>query len=98
MLACVGGGSNAIGSFYHFIDDPSVRLIGCEAADEEGRPVGTLTDVLQYGSVDTWVFKTPSGATLMASALLSVFPQVDPEKGKILVCAEKLQEVAVLDD
>ena len=32
VIACVGGGSNAIGSFYHFINDPSVRLIGCEAA------------------------------------------------------------------
>ncbi len=32
VLACVGGGSNAIGSFYHFISDASVRLIGCEAA------------------------------------------------------------------
>lgn len=38
VLACVGGGSNAIGSFYHFIDDPSVRLIGCEAA---GRGIDT---------------------------------------------------------
>ena len=51
-------------------------LIGCEAVDEDGNPVGTLTDVLQYGSVDTWVFRTHSG-TLMAPALLSVFPQVD---------------------
>ena len=32
VIACVGGGSNAIGAFYHFIGDPSVRLIGCEAA------------------------------------------------------------------
>ncbi len=32
VLACVGGGSNAIGSFYHFIEDRGVRLIGCEAA------------------------------------------------------------------
>ena len=32
IIACVGGGSNAIGSFYHFIEEPSVRLIGCEAA------------------------------------------------------------------
>ena len=32
VVACVGGGSNAIGAFYHFIDDSSVRLIGCEAA------------------------------------------------------------------
>ena len=38
VLACVGGGSNAIGSFYHFIGDKSVRLIGCEAA---GRGVDT---------------------------------------------------------
>ena len=39
VLACVGGGSNAIGAFYHFIDDSDVRLIGCEAA---GRGVDTF--------------------------------------------------------
>ena len=38
VLACVGGGSNAIGAFYHFIEDTSVKLIGCEAA---GRGVNT---------------------------------------------------------
>ena len=38
VMACVGGGSNAIGSFYHFIDEPGVALIGCEAA---GRGVDT---------------------------------------------------------
>lgn len=32
LLACVGGGSNAMGMFYDFIEDPQVRLIGCEAA------------------------------------------------------------------
>jgi tryptophan synthase beta chain len=32
VLACVGGGSNAIGMFYHFIQDAGVRLIGLEAA------------------------------------------------------------------
>lgn len=32
LMACVGGGSNAIGLFYDFIGDESVRLIGCEAA------------------------------------------------------------------
>ena len=32
VLACVGGGSNAIGSFYNFIEDKEVALIGCEAA------------------------------------------------------------------
>ena len=38
VIACVGGGSNAIGSFYHFIEDEQVSLIGCEAA---GRGVDT---------------------------------------------------------
>ena len=38
VVACVGGGSNAIGSFYHFINDPTVRLIGVEAA---GRSIDT---------------------------------------------------------
>lgn len=32
VIACVGGGSNAIGSFYNFIEDKEVKLIGCEAA------------------------------------------------------------------
>lgn len=32
VLACVGGGSNSMGLFYDFIEEPSVRLIGCEAA------------------------------------------------------------------
>jgi tryptophan synthase beta chain len=38
VMACVGGGSNAIGTFYHFIEHPEVQLIGCEAA---GRGVDT---------------------------------------------------------
>ena len=38
VLACVGGGSNAIGTFYNFINDKEVRLIGCEAA---GRGIDT---------------------------------------------------------
>ncbi|MFR3506059.1 MAG: tryptophan synthase subunit beta [Waltera sp.] len=32
VVACVGGGSNAMGAFYNFIDDKDVELIGCEAA------------------------------------------------------------------
>jgi tryptophan synthase beta chain len=34
MLACVGGGSNAAGAFYHYLDEPSVRLIAAEAAGQ----------------------------------------------------------------
>ena len=39
VMACVEGGSNAIGTFYHFIEDKEVQLIGCEAA---GRGVNTF--------------------------------------------------------
>ena len=39
VIACVGGGSNAMGSFYHFIEDKDVQLIGCEAA---GRGIDTF--------------------------------------------------------
>ena len=46
VVACVGGGSNAIGIFHAFLDDPQVRLIGCEAAGdgvETGRHAATFT-------------------------------------------------------
>jgi tryptophan synthase beta chain len=39
VMACVGGGSNAIGTFYNFIEDKDVKLIGCEAA---GRGIDTF--------------------------------------------------------
>lgn len=38
VMACVGGGSNAMGTFYHFIENKEVKLIGCEAA---GRGIDT---------------------------------------------------------
>ena len=46
VVACVGGGSNAIGSFTAFIDDPSVELLGCEAAGDgfdTGRHAASIT-------------------------------------------------------
>jgi tryptophan synthase beta chain len=45
IIACVGGGSNAIGAFYHFLDDPAVKLIGVEAAGlgiDSGKTAATL--------------------------------------------------------
>jgi tryptophan synthase beta chain len=47
VVACVGGGSNAIGAFHEFIDDPTVRLIGCEAAGlgvETEKNAATMTN------------------------------------------------------
>lgn len=69
-------------------------LVGCRAKDSAGNEIGVLTDVLQYGTVDTWVFRTSSG-TLMAPALKEVFPEVCPEHRSILVNPDRLEEVAV---
>jgi len=46
VIACVGGGSNAMGAFYHYIDVPNVRLIGVEAGGygiETGKHAAPLT-------------------------------------------------------
>ena len=50
VTACVGGGSNAIGIFYHFIPDAAVRLIGCEAAGR-GVDTGKHAATISKGSV-----------------------------------------------
>lgn len=46
VIACVGGGSNAMGAFYHFIDDKGVKLIGCEAA---GKGIDTFETAATLG-------------------------------------------------
>ena len=73
-------------------------LLGCEAVTREGTSLGVLTDVLQHGSVDTWVFRAPDGGTWMAPALLDAFPEVDPEARRITVHESRLREVAVFED
>jgi tryptophan synthase beta chain len=50
VIACVGGGSNAIGIFSAFVDDTAVRLWGAEAAGR-GRGLGENAAALTYGSV-----------------------------------------------
>ncbi|MFI3237356.1 MAG: tryptophan synthase subunit beta [Lachnospiraceae bacterium] len=45
VLACVGGGSNAIGAFYNFIEDTEVRLIGCEAAGRGAHTAETAATI-----------------------------------------------------
>ncbi len=72
-------------------------LLGCEAVDEKGEVIGKLKDILQYGTVDTYVFTTPKG-TMMAPALERVFPKTDIAEKRILVCRERLDEVAVYED
>lgn len=50
VMACVGGGSNAMGMFYNFINDKDVRLIGCEAAGR-GVHTGETAATIATGSV-----------------------------------------------
>lgn len=50
VVACVGGGSNAIGTFYNFIPDEGVRLIGVEAGGEgDWSPLGPTEQRLKIG-------------------------------------------------
>ena len=53
VMACVGGGSNAIGAFYNFIDDSSVKLIGCEAA---GRGIDTFETAATISTGSSGIF------------------------------------------
>jgi tryptophan synthase beta chain len=53
VMACVGGGSNAMGAFYHFIEETSVRLIGCEAA---GRGTDTFETAATISTGRTGIF------------------------------------------
>ena len=53
VLACVGGGSNAMGLFYDFIEDKDVRLIGCEAA---GRGVDTAETAATMATGSVGIF------------------------------------------
>ncbi len=53
VLACVGGGSNAIGAFYDFIEDKQVRLIGCEGA---GRGVNAKETAATIGAGKVGIF------------------------------------------
>jgi tryptophan synthase beta chain len=53
VLACVGGGSNAMGMFYRFIEDKSVKLIGCEAA---GRGIDTPENAATIANGSVGIF------------------------------------------
>ena len=71
-------------------------LIGCRVLDTKGNELGKLTDVLQPGGNDVYVFKTPKGEMLLP-ALKHVIPSVDAEEGIVIVDEKRLPEVAVCD-
>lgn len=85
-IACVGGGSNAMGLFAGFVDDPSVRLVGVEAGGK-GLATGQHAASINGGTVGvlhgskTYLLQTPSGQiidTYSISAGLD-YPGVGPE-------------------
>ena len=72
-------------------------LIGCEGTDTEGRKLGKMTDVMQPGGNDVYVFKGPLGEVLVP-ALKSVVVEVNVEEKRIVFDAKRLNEVAVFDE
>ena len=72
-------------------------LIGCVATDDTGRLIGTLTDVMQPGASDVYVFKGPLGEVLVP-ALQSVFLKVDVRNKTMLLSAARMKEVAVFEE
>ncbi|WP_062377632.1 tryptophan synthase subunit beta [Demequina pelophila] len=86
VVACVGGGSNAIGVFDAFLDDASVRLIGCEAAGhgvETGEHAATLTagrPGVLHGS-RSYILQDQDGQTIESTSISAGldYPGVGPE-------------------
>jgi 16S rRNA processing protein RimM len=72
-------------------------LIGCVAHDDTGRLIGTLSDVMQPGSSDVYVFQGPLGEVLVP-ALKSVILEVDVKNKTMLLSKARLSEVAVFDE
>ena len=86
VLACVGGGSNAIGVFHAFIPDSGVRLVGCEAGGESEAP-GRNAATLSQGSpgvlhgMRTYLLQDDEGQTLDTHSISAGldYPGVGPE-------------------
>jgi tryptophan synthase beta chain len=85
VVACVGGGSNAMGIFAAFVDDPDVRLIGVEAAGEglDGRHAATMSrgEVGVYHGMRSLVLQDDDGQLLEAHSISAGldYPGVGPE-------------------
>ncbi len=89
VVACVGGGSNAIGAFHAFIDDPGVALIGCEAGGDggQGLTAGRHAATVAGGSpglihgMRTYLLKDADGQTLPTHSVSAGldYPGVGPE-------------------
>jgi tryptophan synthase beta chain len=92
VLACVGGGSNAIGAFYNFIEDKDVQLIGCEAA---GRGVNTAETAATIATGRLGIFHGMKSYYSISAGL--DYPGIGPEHAN-LYDTGRAQYVAITDD
>ncbi|TWS19975.1 tryptophan synthase subunit beta [Tsukamurella asaccharolytica] len=90
VVACVGGGSNAIGIFHPFIADESVRLIGCEAAGdgvETGRHAATFTGGSPgaFQGAYSYLLQDEDGQTVESHSISAGldYPGVGPEHAQL---------------
>ncbi|KRL01824.1 tryptophan synthase subunit beta [Liquorilactobacillus capillatus] len=104
VVACVGGGSNAIGAFYHFIEDKHVRLIGCEAA---GKGIDTTQHAATLERGTTSIFHGMKSIFLQnddgqINQVYSIsagldYPGIGPEHAA-LAAANRAEYVGITDD
>lgn len=92
VIACVGGGSNAAGAFYHFLDDASVMLIAVEAAGF-GLETGMSAATIQLGSVGilhgskSYVMQTEDGQVVEPHSISAGldYPGIGPMHANLFV-------------
>ena len=72
-------------------------LVGCRATDDEGGDLGVLTEVLQPGAGDVYVFRGPRGEVLVPALKRAVLA-VNVQEKRILLSAQALRQVAVFED
>ena len=104
VVACVGGGSNAIGMFHAFLDDAAVELVGVEAAGE-GIPSGHHSATLSAGRPGvlhgclSYLLQDPDGQVLPAHSVSAGldYPGVGPEHAWLRDTG-RVQYAAATDD
>ena len=104
LVACIGGGSNAMGLFHPFLDDPSVKMIGVEAAGL-GIPTGKHAASLNGGTPGvlhgnrTYLLQTDDGQIIDAHSISAGldYPGIGPEHA-YLFDKKRVEYVAISDD
>lgn len=104
VLACVGGGSNAIGMFYHFLDEPEVQLIAVEAGGkgvDTGESAATTflgTEGVLHGSRSI-VMQTEDGQVVEPYSISAGldYPGIGPQHAHLYI-SKRAQYVSITDD